>query len=913
MSSQGTAIAGASRLAAPETISKPSRSASGKVTSLFSSRRTKSIANSESYGSLLGTDEASPPVPELPSNYATLSGRDRQPSLTGSGRIQGPRMRIPSGPALKSAGDDRVISDDSRNGGHTSQTLLPSQVGLGVDFGDGQSLLSASDIFDSLRPAKQSEPGVRAAYDGVETTSALASAGPLPGTPPRTKQFSASGASSSPSSPYSTMRSHSRYSAKIQADLEALKATETRRQRPGSEDLLGNVSAAPGQGLDKQPLANKARIRDKDDIDFPSKLAVVIPDKNASPPASVKNGSRKPQLDSFKRETRISNGSNKHSPSPGELYPAQNILRQLGSTRDFSHLPPSPSSASIGQFMMRESTSATSFSPTVTPNDKVGDSPSRSTFGYPFPSPRQDGKQFSQVSGLNTTARRNKEHSPATTTERDTAEALRKLDGLSKASSSSLRARAKLSTDPSILDFGQGDVLAQPTSRGVNAEDRESQRKEKDSSSASSSPATSKSRGTSFTSTLPSTGPSGNLSPTQKSPDGAKRASIGSSSGVEGSHAYPDARALVPPVPPLPGDYQPRSTGLVKSSTVGNLSTIIVEDSVPDIGYVPPMTSSAQSAARSLPSSVSSPLLPSSTSPKLPDMKSPNIPISSAFENAPAGADRPRRMSKKWSFSSALSLGSGNAKHRSDAGLGSAGTTDKATPSDFTSPTLQIPDWSDRSPNQDLTSGTGQSSLPGSIGNDSALSGESDPKPPVNNRRSTSSGIPFFRRSSSSSSSTAGVVASWKHSSSAAGKDFAPTSIPSQPSASLNSNRKTLLGVGMSLLKGSSSRRNLRRQPSSEQINTVDAGSLPVSRHGRKPSLGWTARRKGSVSCGSPAHILYHSDISRHVGFRTRLKMLLKYRKAASKSVIRATPRSGPLLTHHSCRKMDKETSLIVL
>jgi hypothetical protein len=158
------------RPAVPETISKGSKSAQLKG-ALFSSRRTKSIANSESYGSLM-VDDIGPPVPHLPNTIAMPPTATMGGTLGrhGSSKVQGPRLRIPSGPALRAVSGTRSATtyeprdpDDVRQP-DVKRANLPPQVGLGVRLGDegsldsifGQADSSASRIERSATPPRSS-------------------------------------------------------------------------------------------------------------------------------------------------------------------------------------------------------------------------------------------------------------------------------------------------------------------------------------------------------------------------------------------------------------------------------------------------------------------------------------------------------------------------------------------------------------------------------------------------------------------------------------------------------------------------------------------------------------------------------------------------------------------------------------
>jgi dual specificity tyrosine-phosphorylation-regulated kinase 2/3/4 len=126
-----------------------------------------------------------------------------------------------------------------------------------------------------------------------------------------------------------------------------------------------------------------------------------------------------------------------------------------------------------------------------------------------------------------------------------------------------------------------------------------------------------------------------------------------------------------------------------------------------------------------------------------------------------------------------------------------------------------------------------------------AAKAEPTPAPPPTKKLSQSS-IPFFRRTSSSSISTTGTS---KPTVSQDQRDSAP---PTRIPASSLTSRKSVLGIGIpSLLKGSSSKRNLAvaRENAVEEAQRQQV-DLPSSE--RKSSLGWSGRRRGKVSDQCP-------------------------------------------------------------
>lgn len=105
---------------------------------------------------------------------------------------------------------------------------------------------------------------------------------------------------------------------------------------------------------------------------------------------------------------------------------AQSILRQFGSTRDFSHLPPSPSSASIGQIMKSGSMGSLAFHASSETGKSSDYGPSRKERKTPTGtgSPRKS---------------RPDERERKASMDEETREVMRRLDGLGKSSSGSLK------------------------------------------------------------------------------------------------------------------------------------------------------------------------------------------------------------------------------------------------------------------------------------------------------------------------------------------------------------------------------------------------------------------------------------------------------------------------------------------
>lgn len=112
---------------------------------------------------------------------------------------------------------------------------------------------------------------------------------------------------------------------------------------------------------------------------------------------------------------------------------AHSILRQFGSTRDFSHLPPSPSTASINKIMMKESGSMGSLAFIASGEHTTKSSRERKTLAA-TESPRKSRGASD--------AERERKPSSTSLLDEGTQEVIRRLDGLGKTSTGSLKARS---------------------------------------------------------------------------------------------------------------------------------------------------------------------------------------------------------------------------------------------------------------------------------------------------------------------------------------------------------------------------------------------------------------------------------------------------------------------------------------
>jgi hypothetical protein len=765
----------------------------------------------------------------------------------GSGKVQGPRLRIPSGPVARVVSGTRSATTfaSGRENGTSDQNVrradLPPQIGLGVRLGGEDSLESMFANGDSLSPNP---------FDATRVSPARTE---RPATPPRSSRL----LSENDASP-SSLRGTRRYSNRVAADLQALKVKEANRLAQsvahvqeedksimGLSPLDAQSNSAPGSNYSSPKKGSYA-----DSPGRPRLLSETSLDRNGFPLRPSKSDQRKTPPSGYKRETRLSSSQAK---SPNEYPHPQTILKQLGSHRDFSHLPPSPSSASINKFMMRESASVGSFSPGSTPAEKVTEP---GTAHYPFPNV---GAEDSDPQARQSKRRRDQqgesEYPSGRSMDKETAEALRKLDGLGKASSNSLKKQAKQDSLGNGILERQRTHSREPSSQKHSAEPT----RFPSAPSTPSSPDTSKSTRTSMGSTGPSSATAFSISLDQQvhgTKDG-HRSSFSSLTNTDDLGQQKDqVQAKVPPVPPLPNDYQLKQAGLVKSPTLGRLPRPSEYATVKDNSS----TRVLGSSEKGMPHSASSPILSSDASYHSADSRSPAMSSFSALDAGQPDVQRPPRMSKKWSFSSALSLGSLAHKGKTEASASTAAAhNEKFGPmNDFgqetardprqQSGTLRVPASHDKS-STDGSPGQNNTSLPPNAP-DSGLTVPIDPRLSTHPRRSASSGIPFFRRSSSSSSTALALGAANAGKSSQQQYTRDPHDPVSSGTQSQN-NRKTILGVGMSLLKGSSSRRNLNHRPSQEhlQSNSLLTSAAERPKHERKGSIGWS--RKRNKVCGS--------------------------------------------------------------
>lgn len=522
--------------------------------------------------------------------------------------------------------------------------------------------------------------------------------------------------------------------------------------------------------------------------------------------------------------------SRKTPPNPSRHNPSHDILKQFA-VKDFSHLPPSPSSASINHFLR-----ASGSTQTISSGTPPASASASNTY---FPSKgvqREDSQKSQKSQKQQRTTPKPRELDP------NVDEALRKLDGLtstpgknrtrgkssggpSAASSrpgtpvaeSKSRSEGKISSKPSIGSFKDAtgsplnnwidlteDVPAIPIPRPRIPPNHES-------SSSASVTDTPNSHDSQSLPTTATTMSSADLANNNK----PRRASGGSDTfAPQNVDQQPEEteKSIVPPVPPLPQVY------------VNKKQTMPVQSSAM------PVHSNAMQPPNYVP------------------MREPASPISSPSESrspssttAPVPVPVPPKMHKKWSFSSALNLKSATSP------ASSVDEMTMATPQSPQTPWSEIHRAELFSPSSSVQ---GQDS-----GGDSGPQGATPlappppPPPPSSkasnvNKRLTPSSIPFFCRSSSSSfqSKASQPAAPVPETPKQTEKTAAATVVPSSQSS-----RKSVLGMHFpSMLRGSSSKRGLAQQTGQSQVSAKEKeGIEPTS--APSATSGWTGRKRGKV------------------------------------------------------------------
>lgn len=549
------------------------------------------------------------------------------------------------------------------------------------------------------------------------------------------------------------------------------------------------------------------------------------------------------------RKTPPNSSSSRHSTS-------HDILKQFA-VKDFSHLPPSPSSASINQFL-RSSGSTQNISSGTPP----GSAPASGAY-FSSKGVQREDSQKSQKHQQRTTPKP-KELDP------NVDEALRKLDGLTStpgknkargkssgapsaassrpgtpvavaiAESKSSRSESKIPLKPSIGSFK--DMTGSPLNNWIDLTDdipaipipraRIPPHPNRESSSSASATGTPNSHESQSLPTTATTMSSADLAAGNKPPPPPRRASGGSETSAQGGmnadHQPEGMEKRVPPVPPLPQAYvNKKQHGMPPTVQSGGMqppSYVSMHELSPE-----PLPSS--------PSKSTSPLTTATTAP---------VPV-------------PPKMHKKWSFSSALNLKSAASPVSSvdEMALSQSPQTpwSEIHRGELFSPNVHVQGQEPRG-----DSGPRQGATPLAPPPPPSSSSSSKASSSNVNKRLTPSSIPFFRRSSSSSFHKANqsvVVPETpkqvdKTATATAATTTATTATAAAIPSSQSQSRKSVLGMHFpSMLRKSSSKRGLAQQATQQHAGQsqvpvkekeeVKAASAPGA------TSGWTGRKRGKV------------------------------------------------------------------
>lgn len=599
-------------------------------------------------------------------------------------------------------------------------------------------------------------------------------------------------------------------------------------------------------------------------VDLPP-LPVANSTNHLSPPTSAdsqtfaREARKTPPSGSKDRE---GSSSSKRRVPTSPSAPHHEILRHIA-PKDFSHLPPSPSTASINQFL-RGSSSGNNLSTVRTPPGSVS----------------AHGLKGATIGRSESLRSRSRSQSMKAGEVAATAEALRKLDGLggtpnkksapgssSGGGPSSTPKQTRPTTPPDTVrrltgkssfssvsrdkesplnnwvEVSHGDVSGAVSStrsrasRGASLHGSEVppltfEKAQESSPSLVGTPTSrdSHSHGTSAT-TPPST------TRDIRAEKAARRPSVQSDlSSVEGI-LDDTAEGYVPPVPPLPRGYQSMRQGLATMTNTGMPPQ--------PMQYVPLALEDEQPQQQQQPHApVPPPALAFPTPQKTsPEMSSSNS-LAPAYPLPEATTSRTRSMSKKWSFSSALNL---NKLHRPDKEPSISPTSNLSPPSVqqelYDSPASPQTSWSEME-RVELASPRAPTlqQVPSRESTDMSMDTRSNhsvtPIAPATNlappaaqrtgsKRLTPSAIPFFRRASSSSVSLAHKLTSPPD---APTPRFSVQAAPTSSSSSYSANtfgappastsqrtpsgtRKSMLGMHIpAMLRPSGSRRGISQQ-----------------------------------------------------------------------------------------------------
>ncbi|KAL1405112.1 serine/threonine protein kinase, CMGC, dual-specificity [Vanrija albida] len=573
----------------------------------------------------------------------------------------------------------------------------------------------------------------------------------------------------------------------------------------------------------------------------PAQLMDPLPPSKMSPPNSADSQTFEHRRDQRRtppgsRETSASKRRTPSSPSA-----THHDILKLMTPKDFSHLPPSPSGASINQ-ILKGSTSGSNL--TSGPN-LSSRTPPGSVSGH--------GSKLGRSESM-----RSRAQSLKVTDAISAAEALRKLDGLGTPNKKSNGSTASSSTPKPGRPVTPPDTARRLNRKNSLSSVHSNAQKGKDSplnnwydvgqdlppvrrvghdSVAStqdlppltfekreSSPSVVGTPRDSYTQSS-STPPSGNRdSRLDKAP---RRSSLASdmSSAEGGGSDDRLGEGFVPPVPPLPRGYQSMRQGL---------SSIAVGGQAPAPMQFVPLHAEAQ---RESPDAIPKVAFPS------PQKYSPE---STTSHDTP----RSRTMSKKWSFSSALNL---NKLHKEKEMTISPPTLSPSLPIPDTidSPSTPQTPWSDVdhrvgmvAPLQQVRSRDSVDLANTSITADArsnhsatpVASGASAAHQPAKSgsKRLAPSSIPFFRRASASSVSLAHKLASPPEVQTPRFSTQAPP--PPTPSSAAStqrtpsSTRKSVLGMHIpNMLRGSASKRGLAQQVAPTVVERPEVKPSPTA------------------------------------------------------------------------------------
>lgn len=591
------------------------------------------------------------------------------------------------------------------------------------------------------------------------------------------------------------------------------------------------------------------------------------------------------------RETSISSQTTaKRRAPPSPSAPHHDILRHIA-PKDFSHLPPSPSTASINQFL-RGSSSGQNLSQVRTPPGSVS--------GHSKP-PLQRSES---------TRSRSRAQSMKSGEVAATVEALRKLDGLGttpkkqNTTATSATPRAHPGTPPETIRKSSSKYstlsLQVTSSRekesplsnwfeashsdlAATATHARARRETYTAGSSDVPPLTFEKREsspsvvgtpTSRDSLIPLRG--SGTPPTSlrdiRAEKAARRPSVGSDiSSLDGNLDDRTSDSFVPPVPPLPRGYMSMRSGLAAAGSAtqvppsgsathlphtGSTTTLPTTESSPagsptlqappPMQYVPLQAESAQ-PAQSV-ESTASPRSPSATFPSPQAHKeSPEVPTPVSLTLSDGSTrDTPARrsMSKKWSFSSALSL---KGLHNKEKDIMSSPNS-SIDIGDSPPRAVQWPEESPLVPTRTRDSIDVHSTISDARSNHSTtpIAPPANLAPPSRSasKRLTPSSIPFFRRSSASSASLSQKLASppdAQASRLSVQASSTSTSSTSMAQRTPSSARKSMLSSMHipSMLRVSGSKRGISNHqlPPQEEIDTGEPPKSAVEPRTKEPSL----------------------------------------------------------------------------